>query len=378
MSKRFLFLFSDTGGGHRSGAQAVAQALHSLYGEDIDVTLVDVFAESQQWPFSRFPEWYPSMLKARGAPWKLGFELTDHPVMVNSLTTLVRPYFKTSFRRLLASHPADVIVSFHPVPNRLLALEAAQAGLNVSTATVVLDFLSAPAFWFAGGLHLYVVPYAEMVERAGRLSASPFRVEALGMPVRQQIRDGLKLSPSEAKALLGVDQSRPLALLLGGGDGVGPLERVVYRLLQRRPRATIAVIAGRNQRLRQRLTQVGQSYPLRVEGFTQRMDLWLRATDILVTKAGPNTLAEAFVMGLPTVLYTAIPGQEEGNVALVKKYGAGLWAPGPRKSAAAVMSLLDDPSRRKRTARQARSLATPNAAEEIARRLWRLGRSEYS
>jgi len=102
------------------------------------------------------------------------------------------------------------------------------------------------------------------------------------------------------------------------------------------------------------------------------MDLWLRAADILVTKAGPNTLAEAFVMGLPTVLYTAIPGQEEGNVALVSKYGAGVWAPGPRKSVAAVMSLLDDPNRRKRMARRARSLATPDAAEEIASRLWQL------
>lgn len=372
MSKRFLFLFSDTGGGHRSGALAVAQAMNSLYGDAATVTSVDVFADSQQWPFSRFPRWYPSMLKARGAPWKVGFELTDHPMMVNSLTTLVRPYFKTSFRRLLANHPADVIVSFHPIPNRLLALESAQMGLSASTATVVLDYLSASAFWFAGGLHLYVVPYAEMTARAARLSASPFCVEALGMPVRQQIRDGLQLSPAKAKALLGVDQSRPLALVLGGGDGVGPLERVVYRLLQRRPRATVAVIAGRNQHLRQRLIRVGQSYPLRVEGFTQRMDLWLRAADILVTKAGPNTLAEAFVMGLPTVLYTAIPGQEEGNVALVRKYGAGVWAPGPRKSVAAVMSLLDHPAHRKRMARQARSLATPDAAEGIASRLWRL------
>jgi len=222
MSKRFLFLFSDTGGGHRSGALAVAQAMNSLYGDAVSVTSVDVFADSQQWPFSRFPTWYPLMLKARGAPWKLGFELTDHPVMVNSLTTLVRPYFKTSFRRLLANHPADVIVSFHPIPNRLLALESAQMGLNASTATVVLDYLSASAFWFAGGLHLYVVPYAEMTARAARLSASPFCVEALGMPVRQQIRDGLKLSPVKAKALLGVDQSRPLTLVLGGGDGVGP------------------------------------------------------------------------------------------------------------------------------------------------------------
>jgi 1,2-diacylglycerol 3-beta-galactosyltransferase len=102
------------------------------------------------------------------------------------------------------------------------------------------------------------------------------------------------------------------------------------------------------------------------------MDHWLRAADILVTKAGPNSLAEAFVMGLPTVIYAAIPGQEDGNVTLVKEQGAGIWAPGPSRSVEAVLSLLDDPLRRERMTRQAQSLATPDGSTKIAQRLWRL------
>jgi len=372
MSKHFLFLFSDTGGGHRSGALAVSQAMTSLYGDAATVTLVDVFAELQKWPFDRFSTWYPAMVKGRGLPWKVGFELVDSQAAVDSLTRLARLYIKTPFRQLITRDPVDAIVSFHPIPNRLLALEVAQTGLNVRTATVVLDFLSASAFWFAKGLDLYIVPYPKMIERTRQLNPVPLPMEALGMPVRKRILNGRRLSREAAKASLGLPSSRPLVLLAGGGDGVGPLEEITRRLLKAHPRASLAVITGHNERLHHRLTCLAQTNSLRVEGFTEHMDHWLRAADILVTKAGPNSLAEAFVMGLPTVIYAAIPGQEDGNVTLVKEQGAGIWAPGPSRSVEAVLSLLDDPLRRERMTRQAQSLATPDGSTKIAQRLWRL------
>jgi 1,2-diacylglycerol 3-beta-galactosyltransferase len=111
---------------------------------------------------------------------------------------------------------------------------------------------------------------------------------------------------------------------------------------------------------------------LRVLGFQEQMPLWMRAADILVTKAGPNTLAEAFLMGLPAVMYHAIPGQEAGNPGFVEKHGAGVWAPKPKLAAEAVMGLLADARARNRMAEAARSLARPQAADAIARALWEL------
>lgn len=374
MSKRFLFLFSDTGGGHRAGAQAVAQAMTARYADAAKIMLVDVFVELNRWPFYQFPAWYPRMLKARGTPWKVGFKLTDRPFAVNGMTKVVAPYVKTPFQYLLSKYPADVIVSFHPIPNRMLALVTGQWDVDVATATIVLDFLSAPAFWFAKGLDLYVVPYREMVTRARRLGLDAARVEALGMPVRQEVLAGLELSKEETKRRLNLPPTRPMVLLLGGGDGIGPLETIARELLRRHLPATIVVIAGHNQLLAQRLRQLAFEYPsLHVAGFARRMDLWLRAADILVTKAGPNTLAEAFVMGLPTVLFGAIPGQEDGNVTLVQQHEAGIWAPGPEKSVRAVQALLAEPERRNRMVQHAHGLATPHAAAKIAQRLWRLG-----
>jgi 1,2-diacylglycerol 3-beta-galactosyltransferase len=66
-----------------------------------------------------------------------------------------------------------------------------------------------------------------------------------------------------------------------------------------------------------------------VYGFVQDMPDFMRAADVLITKAGPGTISEAFIAGLPMILYSRLPGQEDGNVGYVVDNGAGVWAPRP-------------------------------------------------
>jgi 1,2-diacylglycerol 3-beta-galactosyltransferase len=95
----------------------------------------------------------------------------------------------------------------------------------------------------------------------------------------------------------------------------------------------------------------------------------MRAATLLVTKAGPGTITEAMNAGLPMVLYSYVPGQEEGNAAYVVETGAGVWAPGPEATAAAVRRWLARPDEVARASRAAQSAARPQAAREVARLL---------
>jgi 1,2-diacylglycerol 3-beta-galactosyltransferase len=61
-------------------------------------------------------------------------------------------------------------------------------------------------------------------------------------------------------------------------------------------------------------------------GFTDKIPELMRAADLLVTKAGPGTLAEANAAQLPVVVYDYVPGQERGNVEFVRHNGIGLVA----------------------------------------------------
>jgi 1,2-diacylglycerol 3-beta-galactosyltransferase len=93
----------------------------------------------------------------------------------------------------------------------------------------------------------------------------------------------------------------------------------------------------------------------------------MQAADILVTKAGPGTISEAFNAGLPMILYSRLPGQEDGNVSYVTSQGAGVWAPHPDRIVAAVKNWIECPEEWSQAANASRRLARPDAARQIAR-----------
>jgi 1,2-diacylglycerol 3-beta-galactosyltransferase len=132
------------------------------------------------------------------------------------------------------------------------------------------------------------------------------------------------------------------------------------------------MITGRNRRLREELLSETWPAPVQIMGFVHNMHEWMCAADLLVTKAGPSTISEALVMGLPMVFSGALPGQERPNVRYVVREGAGVWAPGPNRVARAVRDLLSsDNQMLARLSERAQDLARPNAARRVAEIIWK-------
>ncbi len=373
--KRFLFLFSDTGGGHRASAQAVKDEFARLYGSRALIEMVDVFVEMDRWPFDHFPKWYPTIVGWSGVPWGVGFHLSDHVRTVKNVSRLAWPYARTALCQLLRRHPADVVVSFHGIPNYALLMARQQMPTPLPMAIVTLDLVTAHAGWFVPGAEMYLVPTEDTRVRARECGVDSERIWVTGMPTRRGFVESMSLSQDTARAMLGLPKDRPVILLVGGGEGMGPLAPVVKAIAARRTNALLAVITGRNQALAETLRAFDSPTPLRIEGFVSNMDVWMRAADLLVTKAGPNTISEACIAGLPMVLYAALPGQEEGNVSHVTDYGAGVWAPRPELAADAVMDLLEHPDLLTKMAQQSQSLAYPQATENIVQKLWDMAQS---
>lgn len=373
MVKRFLFILSDTGGGHRAPAQAVCDALMRLYGDRVSVQLCDILVELGLWPFRNFPRWYPHLVKLHSLPWGLSYRLSDHEDFMERVSLLTWPYASEALQGLLRRYAPDVIVSFHPIPNYALLEALRRMRLQTPLLVVAVDLVNVHAGWFAPGARTYFVPTWEARQRALRWSVRPERIQVLGgMPIRRAFVEARELSRAAARAQLGLPQDKPLLLMLGGGDGMGPLETLVRAVVLRCPKAHLVAIAGRNRLLYERLRHLDLPVPVQVEGFVRNMEVWMRAADLLLTKAGSSTLAEAFVSGLPVVVYAAIRGQEEGNVAYVTANHLGVWAPGPQRAAQAAIALLADPQRRRSMAERARTIMRPNVAEVLARRLWRV------
>ena len=369
--RRLLVLFADTGGGHHGSAVAVAQALKDLYDDQIQIDLVNVLASYAPWPLDRLDSMYTYMVRLRGWPWAAGYHLSNGSRRVALLARACWPWVHLALLDLLRDHPADVILSCHPIFNHVTLRALTRTRATTTLITLVTDLATAHAFWIDPEVTRCLVPTVEGFQRVLAHGLTAERVLVTGLPVSPDFVRAAREDPCAVRRRLGLTPGLPVVLVVGGGEGMGPMHRLCRAIAHGGAQAELVVIAGRNERLRAKLSAERWPVPVRVEGFVRNMHEWMRAADLLVTKAGPSTISEALVMGLPMVLSGALPGQEWPNVDYVVEGGTGVWAPTPRQVAAAVAELLI-PGNPRLTwmASRARARARPDAAWRVAEVVW--------
>ena len=304
------------------------------------------------------------------------------------------------FRKCIDAYEPDLVLSVHPlcqdIPLRVLRrADAERAGVRrgfgyfsrrkkgartTPFVTIVTDLGGASNHWFDPGVDVCFVP-GDAVRRIAE--SNGLRDEQLmqhGLPIKPSFWDDEPRGRDALRATLGLDAAAPCALVVGGGDGVGAIERVAAALGDELGRSAasggaagvsrqMVVVCGTNEAARARLAK--RAWPkgvaVKVEGFVENMDEYMAAADCLVTKAGPGTIMEASTRGLPCLLSSFLPGQEAGNVPFVVDQGFGAFERKPANIARTVAGWLDDPPKLAAMRAKARAASSPNATRAIAR-----------
>ncbi len=361
--KRVLFLFSDTGGGHRSATEALIEALELEFPGRFETRMVDFFRQYYPSPLKFAPELYPPISRVPNA-WGLSFKASDGKGRTKAVSTMAYPYVRRAIRRLLYENPADLIVSVHPLVNSTLMRAMRRAPRPY--VTVVTDLVSTHAFWFDRRADLVVVATEQAKEKAIEYGIPEGNLRMIGLPVGDAFNH--QLPDREAwRAERGWANDRPVILMVSGGDGMGPVKRVAKAINEAGLKASLVVICGRNEELKSDLGKVDWQMPVHLHGFIKEMPQFMAAADMLVTKAGPGSISEAFISGLPMVIYARLAGQEEGNVSYVVEQKAGVWAPRPRDVVDALRGWVADPQARAAAAEASAQAARPEASRLIAR-----------
>jgi 1,2-diacylglycerol 3-beta-galactosyltransferase len=276
------------------------------------------------------------------------------------------PWIRPAAKQLVREHPADLVFCVHPLFNAPVL--RALGKRRPPFITAVTDLITAPNYWFHRRVDVCVVPTEEVRRSALRNGLHREQVVLLGLPISNKF-----LRTEEKKSLrqtLGWPPNRPVVLIVGGGEGMGPLFDTARAIMYTSPECALVVITGRNEKLRHQMETVEWTVPTRIYGFVSNMPEFMNAADILVTKAGPGTISEALACGLPMVLYSRIPGQEDGNVRYVVEEGAGRWAPGSERTSNAVRRWIVNPKIRESAAASCKRIARPQAADDIADLIW--------
>lgn len=357
-----LFLYSDTGGGHRSAAQAIIEAIHLNYPGCFSTEMVDFFKEYAPPPFDLAPELYPPMARIPEL-WKAVYRISDGPRRTRFFFDLMWPYFRGHSSRLYSEHPHDLLVSVHPVP--VIPHSRTLHPGSPPFITVVTDMVSTHALWFDRRANLILVPTEVARQHGLRYGLHPEQIKVVGLPVAerfcQQVEDRRLI-----RTRLGWPDNLSVILLIAGGDGMGPIDKVARAISRAHLNAALVIVTGRNEKLKNQLEAEEWSMPTFIYGFVQEMPDFMRCADILLTKAGPGTISEAFISGLPMILYSRMPGQEDGNVSYVVHEGAGVWAPEPEQIIEVLHDWLDHPDELVKFSWNCHRLAKPDASQRIA------------
>ncbi|HEY2639610.1 MAG TPA: glycosyltransferase [Streptosporangiaceae bacterium] len=368
-----LFLIGDTGGGHRSAAAAVAQALTRAYPGQFAPLICDPL---------RGPD-APARLRwlvglygpnIRLAPWLWGvlWRSSGSPRALGRLRrTLLSPTYGSVARAVAASEPA-MIVAFHPMTADPAVRARDQGSSGQPVVTVVTDLITTHLSWRDAAVDRIIVPSAAIADRCQQDGMPAGRFTEIGLPVAAEFCQPPATGPERRalQASLGL-RGRFLVLVTGGAEGSGGLHRRAAAILRHVENVDVAVICGRNQAVRRRLNRLAARTDgrLTVCGFVDNMADWLRCADVVVGKAGPGTIAEAACCAAPLVLTSYVPGQEAGNAEFVVEAGAGIHAPRTRQLAAEIGRLRDDRATLAAMRAASGRLGRPEAAADIARLL---------
>jgi UDP-N-acetylglucosamine:LPS N-acetylglucosamine transferase len=189
--------------------------------------------------------------------------------------------------------------------------------------------------------------------------------QAVGWLVRPDFQP-LKTSQSALRKQLGLKDTFTL-FVTGGSEGSAMILKLLPTLLQPPKPIQIILTSGHNQQL-QSLTRQLDGLFRRLRGkvhflslpFTPNLAPYMQAADIVVGKAGPNTIFESVAVHKPFVAITHLPGQEEGNLDLIKKYGLGFVEEHPLKLKKLLHRLINRPKQLEKMQSKIQELASFN------------------
>jgi 1,2-diacylglycerol 3-beta-galactosyltransferase len=367
---RILVLTADVGFGHRSAANAVAAALRDLYGEGCQVDVVNPLDDKRAPAILRDTQTdYDKMVRQMPDVYKLQYQFSDAPVPVAVLDSAFTVMLVGVIRSLIKRYDPHVVLTTHSMFMAPLNAYITLRRLNIPFLTVVTDLTQVHRLWFNEGADLVLVPTPEVFEQAIAARLPEERIRITGIPVNPEIARQAR-PPSEIRAELGWEPEVTTALVVGS-KRVKNLTSFLHVINHSNLPLQLILVAGGDDELYAQFEATEWHLPAHCYNFVERMPAFLRASDLVISKAGGLIVTETLACGLPMLIVDVTPGQEFGNAAYVVNNGAGELVEDPVDALETLCHwLARDGELLSQRARMSASLGRPRSAYAIAELAW--------
>ncbi len=372
--EKVMILSASAGVGHIRAGQAIEKALLAS-GQAGQVEHIDalrfanpvfrtVYSKGYLLAAHRYPNFFGSLYNRSDKPWR------------REKQRLIMTWLNTRrfFRMLKRSQP-DLIICTHFLPVEVVSWLKGRGRLHAKHAVVITD-IDPHAWWLCHHYDRYFVAMEESRIYLEAQGIDPERIVVSGIPIdpvfaetkhKMEMREKLELVPDKT-----------IILFSTGGHGRGPVALWLNDLKNLSQPCQVVVICGHNHKLARQINDPDhplQKLPhvsVKAIGFTNQMDEYMAAADILIGKSGGLTLSEALARELAMVIVNPIPGQEQRNSNHLLEEGAAICCNSAETLAYKINRLLDESDRLTTMQANARRLAHPRASIEVVEHLMEL------
>jgi processive 1,2-diacylglycerol beta-glucosyltransferase len=363
---KVLVLSVSAGAGHVRAAQALEAAIGRWY-KNVDVVHIDLMELVPAIFRKVYTESYIKVVEKYPALWGYLYNKSDHEKAdsaLNQLRVAVEGLNTQKLRNVLKEINPDHVICTHFLPAQLLS-QKIEKGIFTKPVWVVVTDFHVHALWIHPHMNGYFAAHDEVAWRMAARGIPREVIHVSGIPIMPQFSD--TFSRKECAAEFGLNPDRKTILMMSGGVGVGGIEILAEMLLTLDHDFQIVALAGRNKELLSHLNEVAAKYPGRLFplGFTRVVERVMAASDLAITKPGGLTTSECLAMGLPLIVVSPIPGQEERNADFLLENGAALKACDSGALNYRVSMLFNGPERLEELKQNSKRLGKPEAARTI-------------
>lgn len=336
---KILILTADAGFGHRSAANAINNAIEECFPEKYEVELVNPL-DRKNAPFfiresqSEYDKWVKNVPEL----YKFGYDISDAPIPVSILEAILTVSLFEVIKDTILEYQPDIVVNTYPLYQAPFVAVRSLHNLDIPLVTIVTDLATVHHIWFNEKVDLLIVPTEIVKEDAIEAGVDQKKVFEIGIPVNPEIFL-LKEKKRDIKKRFGWQEDL-ITILAVGSKRVEHFMENLNILNHSGFDFQLVVVCGKDKKIYDELQKVEWHHPVFLYEFVDNMPEFLRASDILISKAGGLIVTEALASGLPIIIVDAIPGQETGNAKFVQNTQAGYWVKNPYEFLETMCHLL--------------------------------------
>ena len=352
--KKILILTASFGEGHNSAARGIRDGL-ACVAPETEVELRDLFAETSGLVNELVRRIYLGVVNLAPRVWGSVYRWLDRKKDYDkNFQRFSR--LKKNFAALLDRFQPDVVVSSFPAYPYLLE-QISGPSRRCKSVVVVTDSITVNKIWYRCVADYFLVPNEQSAAVLRTGGVPPEKIKIFGFPVSPKFADVMQDRPVPSN-----DDRRVLYV-------INPTTLRALRLVRRLLNLDIhlTVTAGRDAKLRRAIEAAAANRRIDIFGWTNELPHMLRASHLLIGKAGGATVQEAIAAGCPMIINHVVSGQEEGNARLILETNSGAMASSPAEVVAQVQrAFADDAKQWREWAANISRLSRPRAALDTA------------